>query len=210
MSFKNVFFPEKDSTVEKINFFQNNEEWYMARGIPYTLGLLLHGEPGCGKTSAIKAIANMTGRHIISVPLKNVKTTSDLYSIFFGAKFNKRSFDMNKRLYVLEDIDCGGLEDIVKTRRNDEQKDKESNEHADDSVDIDLKKEITLLKNRMNDREDKEKWKTSNKEISLSDILEVFDGVMETKVIWTLIWPRRLCVAGHCYFGSAILLGKKN
>ena len=49
---------------------------------------------------------------------------------------------------------------------------------------MDFKKEITFLKNRMNDREDKDKYKTSNKEITFSDILEVFDGVMETKVIW--------------------------
>lgn len=150
MSFKNVFFPEKDSLVEKINFFQNNEDWYTERGIPYTLGLLLHGEPGCGKTSAIKAIANMTGRHIISVPLKNVKTTSELYGIFFGAKFNKKCFDMNKRLYVLEDIDCGGLQDIVKKRTNDDQKDNMRDENSDDKMDF--KKEITELKNRITDR----------------------------------------------------------
>ena len=67
MSFKNVFFPEKESLIAKIDFFQKIEEWYTVRGIPYTLGLLLHGEPGCGKTSAIKAIANMTSRHIISL-----------------------------------------------------------------------------------------------------------------------------------------------
>ena len=87
---------------------------------------------------------------------------------------------------MLEDIDCGGLEDIVKIRRKDEEKDKESNDYSEDEAEMDFKKEITLLKNRMNDREDKEKYKTSNKDITLSDILEVFDGVMETKVIWNV------------------------
>ena len=88
---------------------------------------------------------------------------------------------MNKRLYVLEDIDCGGLEDIVKKRT--------SNTEVDEDVDgetmADLKAEIVKLKNQMNDRERKEQ-KINNGEITLSDILEVFDGVMETKVLMGL------------------------
>ena len=60
MPFRHIFFPEKVNLIAKIDFFQKNEEWYTVRGIQYTLGLLLHGEPGCGKTSAIKAIAIMT------------------------------------------------------------------------------------------------------------------------------------------------------
>ena len=163
MSFRNIFFPEKQNLIEKINFFQKNENWFTDRGIPYTFGLLLHGEPGCGKASVIKAIANMTSRHIISVPLKNVKTSSELYSIFFGAKYNTKALDMDKRLYVLEDIDCGGFEDIVKRRIN------TSSENGN-------------TEERMRNTEQKEQ-KMSKGEITLSDILEVFDGVMETKVI---------------------------
>jgi DNA polymerase III delta prime subunit len=63
-NFSNVFFPEKDELMKKIQFFSDNESWYVVNGIPYMFGLLLHGEPGCGKTSTIKAIANMTQRHI--------------------------------------------------------------------------------------------------------------------------------------------------
>ena len=63
----------------------------------------------------------MTQRHIISVPLKNVQSISDLYEVMYGEKVNKVSIPMNKRLYVLEDIDCAGLEDLVKKRANEPQ-----------------------------------------------------------------------------------------
>merc|ERR1712024_83513 len=112
---------------KKTQFFNNNESWYMKHGTPYMFGLLLHGEPGCGKTSTIKAIANMTKRHIVSVPLKNVKTISDLYNALYGGKINKTSIPMNKRLYVLEDIDCAGLDDIMKKRVAEPQKPAEIN-----------------------------------------------------------------------------------
>ena len=65
-SFKNVFFPQKDTLIKRLDFFRDNKSWYKSRGIPYTMGLLLHGIPGCGKTSTIKAIANHTQRHIVS------------------------------------------------------------------------------------------------------------------------------------------------
>ncbi|XP_050715441.1 mitochondrial chaperone BCS1-like isoform X1 [Eriocheir sinensis] len=37
--------------------FMNNPEWYSNRGIPYRRGYLLHGPPGCGKSSLITALA---------------------------------------------------------------------------------------------------------------------------------------------------------
>ena len=115
-NFKNLFFPEKEELIEKIKFFMDNKSWYLEHGIPYMFGLLLHGEPGCGKTSTIKAIANMTQRHIVSVPLKNIKKMSELYQALYGGKINKASIPMDKRLYILEDIDCAGLDDIMKDR----------------------------------------------------------------------------------------------
>eukprot|EP00092_Neocalanus_flemingeri_P035709 GFUD01038880.1.p1 GENE.GFUD01038880.1~~GFUD01038880.1.p1 ORF type:complete len:628 (+),score=164.89 GFUD01038880.1:60-1943(+) len=185
-SFKNVFFPEKESLIEKIEFFQKNEVWFAERGIPYTLGLLFHGEPGCGKTSTIKSIANLTQRHIISVPLKNVKTASDLYNIFYGTKINNRSIPMNKRLYVLEDIDCGGLEDVVKKRRKrvpkpeEDTKEDVSEDNDDNNESDDDKKKITLT-DILEIKKGGEKEKEDKKELTLSDLLEVFDGVMESK-----------------------------
>jgi len=37
--------------------FISNHKWYTERGIPYRRGYLLHGPPGCGKSSFITALA---------------------------------------------------------------------------------------------------------------------------------------------------------
>ena len=87
-NFDNIFFPEKENMVKRINFFASNKEWYKKRGIPYTMGFLLYGEPGCGKTSTIKAIANHTQRHIVSVPLSKIKTGKELLNVFYNVKMN--------------------------------------------------------------------------------------------------------------------------
>ena len=42
---------------QDVNSFINDPKWYMDRGIPYRRGYLLHGPPGCGKSSFITALA---------------------------------------------------------------------------------------------------------------------------------------------------------
>merc|ERR1712130_831101 len=61
-------------------------------------------------------MANYTQRHIVSVPLKNVKSTEDLYKVFYGRTINKQPIPVNKRIYVLEDIDAASLENVVNRR----------------------------------------------------------------------------------------------
>ena len=48
-SFRNIYFKGKDELLKKLDFFRNNEEWYVKNGHPWTLGIGLHGKPGNGK-----------------------------------------------------------------------------------------------------------------------------------------------------------------
>lgn len=75
-------------------------------------------------TSTIKAIANVTKRHIINVRLGEIKTNTQLKNLFFNPVLqiiNPETLNVEKiivpihqRLYVIEDIDC--MTDLVKRR----------------------------------------------------------------------------------------------
>lgn len=121
-NFNNVFFDEREKLKNHTQFFLERKDWYQSKGIPHTLGFMFHGEPGCGKTSTIKAIANVGKRHIINIHLAEIKSKEQLNHLFFNDEINvwdngkteRYTIPVNERMYVIEDIDAMG--DIVLKR----------------------------------------------------------------------------------------------
>lgn len=169
-SFDNMYFNNRDLILSKVDFFLKNKDWYFKNGVPYTLGICLHGVPGTGKTSFIKALANYTKRHILVVSLKLITTRRSLEEIFYREMYTNTAgtVKFEDKIIVFEDIDCLG--DIVWERSKKQEEKPESKP----------KKDLQT----MTTAELKESFKTNPRDflddpLTLDDILNVMDGVRE-------------------------------
>lgn len=184
--FDNMFFEGKDEILAQIRDFVNEKDFYAKIGKPYHLGIVLYGEPGCGKTSFINALANELGRSIKEINFSKLKTVDDLEKSITCTEYNNINMDYDNVIITFEDIDCAT--NIVKSRtlKNEEEKKATSDEEEDGESSNDLKRMVNAFKS-MSKKKDKhadynwvdlEKDK-KDKEITLSNLLNILDGSRE-------------------------------
>ena len=123
-TFKTIFFNEKINTMKILEQFQNRIGVYSKKyERPWKLGIFLHGPPGTGKTSFIRALCNYTRRSVFFMRIADM-TDVFLQNIFINDKilycsrsgsyqYEKVPFD--DRIYVFEDVDTGN--DALKCRK---------------------------------------------------------------------------------------------
>ncbi|XP_055603638.1 LOW QUALITY PROTEIN: mitochondrial chaperone BCS1 [Uranotaenia lowii] len=79
--------------------FIHNPQWYADRGIPYRRGYLLHGPPGCGKSSFITALAGEIEFGICLLNLSERGLTDDRLNHLMNVA-------PQQSIILLEDIDA--------------------------------------------------------------------------------------------------------
>lgn len=170
-SLKNIYGDSVKIVRKRVDFFVNNKRWYEEKGVPYTLGLLLHGVPGAGKTSCIKSIAKDTNRHILNIRLSECTTVSQLNALFYSSQVQvtqngeTKFFDIpiDKRIVVLEDVDC--LTDVVLSR--------------DEKVAKIEAENVAVVDPNTNRAMPSQGHHTQNHKLDLSTLLNILDGVLE-------------------------------
>lgn len=119
-TFDNLSGPETRLIAQRLRYFLDHKDKYDQKGIPYQLGLLLSGASGSGKSSCIRAMANLTRRHIVNLNFADIKTVTQLKKLFFSEELMVYRDDdatrecvrlrvpIDRRIYVLEEIDALG------------------------------------------------------------------------------------------------------
>lgn len=80
--FETLLMPVASRIKEAVQTFMASEELYADLGLKWRLSLMLHGRPGCGKTSVAGAIARMTRRTLVTIMLSGIKTLKELRNAF--------------------------------------------------------------------------------------------------------------------------------
>lgn len=84
----------------EIDRFVNNQSWYCDKGVSHKLGIVLHGEPGTGKTTLAKLLASIYDRNLCIMSLAG-QTDRSLHSAFSQLPANS--------IVLIEDIHSYGF-----------------------------------------------------------------------------------------------------
>lgn len=153
--FSNIFIPNKDKLIKYIDDFENSKGKFSIVGFPKQLSILLYGVPGTGKTSLIKAISKMIKRNIVNIDLSRVTTISDFDKIMYDCTFRINGQDIN--------YDYDKIIYVIE--------------------DIDRMESSVVLNNQDDNLTDNEYDNEHQQSSSISDITNIVDNLINTKLV---------------------------
>lgn len=168
---KNIFIENREDIIRYVSQFKydetetdidilNAKKRYNKMGYTFKACMLIHGSPGCGKTSLIKGILSLTKRHGIVVNFGKIKNGIDFMNIFRYRIISGTKFPLSQLCFIFEDIDCFSNSKVLFKRELNDKRN-EVMEQIDE-----------LIKNAQENK------KTPHV-LQLSEILNVLDGIAE-------------------------------
>lgn len=112
-SFDNISSVHNDLLINDIKKLKNIE-YYKKTGMKRKKSYLFYGEPGCGKTASVIALALYDKRHIIEIPMSLVNTYRELEAIMNLNEINNVIFKKDQAILLFDEIDIGLNETLTK------------------------------------------------------------------------------------------------
>lgn len=157
---------DKETLIEELEHFLHNKEWYINHGFLYSIGILLYGSPGTGKTSLIRYISSVSKRNTHYLRLSQVHSEFDFNNLL-------KNINLAETVLVMEDIDCAGTmvhnrEKVYKHMQETENSEADMNERQPIKIIIDNSRETNRDLLKMQDR------------VTLDVLLNILDGTLTT------------------------------
>lgn len=104
-TFDNTFYPDSvtNNFFNCVKEYLDSEDKFNKKGLNYKKTFLLHGEPGCGKTSAVKLIASTYNLPIFIIDIDQFSNNNELTKTINNIESNISK--NGKYIVLLEDID---------------------------------------------------------------------------------------------------------
>ena len=172
VTFAHIFLNQKKEIINHIEKFQDKSYTKLNK-----MSFLLHGPPGTGKTTFIRCLANYLNRTIVYVKLSDIKTINQLYDIFYSRDLlintgvyctQRDNLSRSDKIIVFEDIDAECPQVLKREEKLTE------------------KKQLPVTPN-INEMTEKLLKKEDDDKLTLSDILQIFDGIIKNDNIVTIM-----------------------
>lgn len=135
-SLDNIFLENKESIVADILNLEDKEH-YKKYGMKRKIGHLYVGPRGSGKTCLVTALAKLTNRSVVYIPISRIQKNEDLESIIYGGEFNGIKYSLSEVIFILDELDSfDSLNDpnMLKKSSDDESGDSDYYSDSDDAV----------------------------------------------------------------------------
>jgi AAA+ superfamily predicted ATPase len=111
-TFDTIVSRHKPMIINMFDDFLKSQEKSRYNGFGnYNIGIILHGKPGTGKTSFVKAICNYVQRDAYIVDMSKIRTKKDFEYLFYS-RGNAEIY--KNKVYILEEFDT--VQGIIKSR----------------------------------------------------------------------------------------------
>ena len=91
-TFATLFFPDKEAFIQLLDNFTSGTGKFAVPETNHSLGFLIDGPPGTGKSVIIKATAERMHRHIVDIRLSHILTNHQLHELLFDRQFPTGTF----------------------------------------------------------------------------------------------------------------------
>lgn len=127
-SFDNIFVKNKEQIIEDIKNLAD-KEYFRKHGIKRKVSQLYVGPPGSGKTCLVSAIAKMTGRCVMYIPISRIKSNLELQEIIYERFYNNTYYEMDEVIFLADELDTlESLTDLKKNNGENNKNDKQNNQ----------------------------------------------------------------------------------